>query len=198
MRRLVLAFTAALTTLAVAAALAGCSGGSDTATNGDGAGSAADRNAADVAFAKMMIPYHQQAVGMAKLAASRAADPAVKELAAQIDAAQTPEITTMTGWLAAWGEPTATAPGMPAISNNGPGIPGEVSPAFMAALTAASGATFDMMFLEMMVRQHEGAVETARTERRDGTFGPATQLAATIETTDTNELATMQRLLHKK
>jgi len=46
-----------------------------------------------------MIPHHQQAVEMATLAETRAADAAVKTLAGQIKAAQDPEIRTMTGWL---------------------------------------------------------------------------------------------------
>ncbi|MEK8110471.1 DUF305 domain-containing protein [Micromonospora sp. M12] len=60
-------------------------------------------NAADVSFAQAMIPHHQQAVQMADLAVTRATDTDVKQLATQIKAAQGPEITTMTRWLAAWG-----------------------------------------------------------------------------------------------
>ena len=56
-------------------------------------------NDADVMFAQMMIPHHEQAVEMADLAATRASDPEVKELATKIKAAQDPEIQTMKGWL---------------------------------------------------------------------------------------------------
>src|SRR5688500_14913135 len=66
--------------------------------------SATAGNDSDVMFAQMMIPHHQQAVEMAELAATRASDPEVKELAAKIKAAQAPEIATMTGWLTAWGK----------------------------------------------------------------------------------------------
>src|SRR5256885_15118979 len=52
-------------------------------------------NDADVTFAQMMIPHHRQAVQMADLAAPRVADPQLKTLAAQIKAAQDPEITMM-------------------------------------------------------------------------------------------------------
>jgi len=71
--------------------------------NEDGSDSAAGQNDADVAFAQQMIPHHQQAVEMAQLAETRAESPEVKDLAADIEAAQDPEIETMTGWLDSWG-----------------------------------------------------------------------------------------------
>ncbi|AOP47075.1 DUF305 domain-containing protein [Streptomyces lydicus] len=58
-----------------------------------------------MAFAKGMIPHHRQALEMAAAAATRAASPQVKEVAATIMKAQDPEITTLSGWLTAWGEP---------------------------------------------------------------------------------------------
>ena len=50
-----------------------------------------------------MIVHHQGAIEMADLAATRASSQQVKDLAAQIKAAQAPEIEQMTGWLQAWG-----------------------------------------------------------------------------------------------
>jgi uncharacterized protein (DUF305 family) len=76
-------------------------------------------NQADVMFARMMIPHHEQAIEMAKLAPTRANSTDVKALAAQIQAAQQPEINEMKGWLSAWGEPT-----MPAGVGQGAGGPG--------------------------------------------------------------------------
>ncbi len=46
-----------------------------------------------------MIPHHAQAVVMAKMAQTQASDPKVKALAADIEAAQGPEIEQMSGWL---------------------------------------------------------------------------------------------------
>ena len=56
----------------------------------------------DVMFAQMMVPHHEQAVEMAKLAldARAGASDQVRALAAQIAAAQGPEIATMQRWLA--------------------------------------------------------------------------------------------------
>lgn len=116
-------------TVTAALALAAC-GGTDhsTAGSGHGTGSAgsgspsagASFGDADVMFAQRMIPHHRQAVEMAGLAEGRAADPEVKKLAGQIEAAQAPEIATMTGWLAAWGRPVPSASaghGMPEMDH---------------------------------------------------------------------------------
>src|SRR5690349_18676918 len=59
-------------------------------------------NGQDVMFAQGMVPHHRQALEMAALAESRAKNPKVKALAAQIKGAQDPEIKQMTGWLEDW------------------------------------------------------------------------------------------------
>ncbi|WP_344567052.1 DUF305 domain-containing protein [Streptomyces axinellae] len=56
-------------------------------------------NAADFAYATMMIEHHRQAVVMTDLAPERAASGAVRKLASRIGAGQGPEIKAMNGWL---------------------------------------------------------------------------------------------------
>ncbi|WP_406723840.1 DUF305 domain-containing protein [Streptomyces sp. GD-15H] len=63
-------------------------------------------NDADVTFAQMMTPHHEQALEMAKLADGRASDAEVKALAGEIEKAQDPEIQTMKSWLKTWGKPS--------------------------------------------------------------------------------------------
>ena len=55
---------------------------------------------ADVQFMQDMIMHHGQAVEMTELAKTRAADPAVKEIASKIDLSQGDEIRWMKQWLA--------------------------------------------------------------------------------------------------
>lgn len=148
-------------------------------------------NTADVTFAQQMIPHHQQAIEMARLAKTRAGSQAVKSLAAQIDAAQDPEITTMTGWLKAWGEDVPTA----GMDHSGHDMPGMMTGGQMADLTAVSGADFDQMFLAMMIAHHRGAIEMATTEQADGKYRDAIALADQIESAQKAEIATMQGLL---
>jgi uncharacterized protein (DUF305 family) len=162
-----------------------------------GSAPAAAHNEADLTFARSMIPHHQQAVEMATVAESKASDPQVKALAGRIRAAQGPEIETMTGWLTAWGGAAAS---MPAGEHHGDdagmeSMPGMMSAEEMAGMQAASGAAFDRMFLEMMIRHHQGAVEMARTEQQQGLNPEAKALAATVEKDQTAEIAEMEKML---
>lgn len=152
----------------------------------------AERNAADVTFAQEMIPHHAQAIAMAKLAATRAAGPQVKALAQKIEGAQDPEINTMSGWLKAWGEDVPSTD-MGSMAGHG-AKPGMMSADDMTKLEKASGAEFDKMFVEMMIRHHQGAIETAKTEQTNGKNADAKALAAQIEKAQTAEISEMQTL----
>lgn len=130
-----------------------------------------------------MIPHHQQAVDMAKLADGRAADPEIKELAAAIDQAQDPEINTMKGWLTSWDKPLPESsssmgdmPGMDHGSNAGSGMPGMMSDKDMSDLEGARGKAFDKKFAQLMIGHHEGAVTMAEAERKNGSNADAKKL----------------------
>jgi uncharacterized protein (DUF305 family) len=195
-RRTLLAGAAALTTLGLAAACDG-SDGMDHRSGQPMTSASVDIafNDADVTFAQMMIPHHQQAVEMARLAETRASDPEVKQLATTIKTAQAPEITTMTGWLTGWGQPTAQPGGhnMPGMSE----MPGMMSEAEIAQLTAATGVDFDRMFARMMIAHHNGAIQMCRDMMANGSNAQAKALATTIEQTQTAEVATLQAILDR-
>ena len=173
----------------LALAAAGC--GKDDPSIDTGA-AATDHNGADVEFAQGMIPHHQQAVEMADMAVARAADPAVKDLAATIKQAQGPEIITMRGWLDAWGEKAEGSGGHGADMEMSGGM---MSDQEMGELEKASGAAFDRLFLTMMVRHHEGAIEMAKSELDEGTYPPAQTLASQITTSQAAEIDQMEGLL---
>jgi uncharacterized protein (DUF305 family) len=181
----------------------GDSGGMDHNMGGQPTASATPKsgatfNATDVQFATDMIPHHRQAVEMAKLAETKATTPAVKDLAGRISKAQEPEIATMSGWLTAWGEPVPSAGAMDHGMDHGmPSMPGMMSQQEMQQLTSASGTAFDKMFLTMMIKHHEGAVEMARTEQDKGVNPAAKKLAGDIATSQTAEIAEMESLLDK-
>lgn len=173
----------AATVVAVAAAtLTACSNGDDSAS--------AEFNDADVTFAQEMIPHHRQATEMAAMAESRTVDPAVLDLADRIEAAQDPEIETMTDWLVAWDRevPEGDMAGMT-------GMAGMMDDDQMAELEGASGAEFDRLFLTMMTEHHDGAVEMAKVEQTDGKYEEAVTLAEDIEQQQTAEITQMQDLL---
>lgn len=184
------------------ALLTACGGNGESMAERDGMGSMAPAattpsaqpsatfNDADVMFAQMMIPHHEQAVEMADLASTRASDPEVKELAVKIKAAQDPEIQTMKGWLTEWGKPMPSG-GM------GHGMPGIMSEEDMKKLDAAKGKAFDKLFAEQMITHHKGAIEMARTEQADGSNPKAKELAKAIETTQEAEVAQLQKLVDR-
>ncbi|TCC09881.1 DUF305 domain-containing protein [Kribbella soli] len=151
---------------------------------------AAAFNAADVAFATQMIPHHQQAVTMADLALRKATTAEVKNLATAIKAAQAPEIEQLSGWLTGWGKPVPT-PG----EHSGHTMTGMMSPQEMDDLNKATGSMFDRMWVEMMIKHHQGAVAMAKTEQTSGKDAASVALAKKIQTAQTTEIATMQRLL---
>ncbi|GAA1129729.1 DUF305 domain-containing protein [Nocardioides aquiterrae] len=170
--------------------LAACGNDDDTDT-------AASHNEADVTFAQEMIPHHQQAIEMADLAESRAESQEVKDVAADIEAAQGPEIETLTGWLESWGEDVPDE-GMSSMDHgdmSSDEMGGMMTEDEMAELEAASGAAFDQMFLTMMIEHHEGAIEMAKTEQAEGEFPEAVDMAEEIETTQAEEIQKMQDLL---
>jgi uncharacterized protein (DUF305 family) len=170
---------------------------SSSASASSSASSAADHNDADVTFASGMIPHHESAIAMAQMAADRAADPRVKDLAARIEAAQAPEIETMSGWLADWGaaaSSSATDDGMGGMDHDGMDD-GDMGGMDTDALMAMSGAEFDRMFLTMMIEHHRSAVQMAETEVVDGQYADAIALAESIRDSQTAEIAEMQQLL---
>ncbi|MGA4982809.1 DUF305 domain-containing protein [Streptomyces cellulosae] len=200
--------TAVVAASGVAALVLAACGGEDTGAAGHGGHQATDaassapasqgqHNAADVSFAKGMIPHHRQAVEMADLAPDRARSAEVKKLAAEIEKAQAPEIEKLSGWLTSWGE-TVPAEGAMEHSMHGGGMEGMMSAEEMTALENASGEAFDTSFMEMMIRHHEGAVEMAKTEQSDGAHAPARKMAADIIASQSAEIEQMKKLLGEK
>jgi uncharacterized protein (DUF305 family) len=147
-------------------------------------------NDLDVMFARDMVPHHRQAVEMAELATTRAADPRVKALAARIRSAQDAEITAMASWLTAWGE--QVPPPDQAHTAHGPGM---MTHAEMEDLKAASGKNFDRMFCDMMIRHHQGALQMAEAATTRGQNPAVRALGAEITKTQTAEIRELKAIL---
>jgi uncharacterized protein (DUF305 family) len=168
--------------ISLAAALAAC--GDDSGSSGStsppppsassSAGMSGEFNDQDATFAGIMIAHHQQAIVMADMAAGRSSDPKVLALARRIEAAQAPEIQTMTGWLTAWGKPMPE--GMSGMDMGDP-MPGMMSAAQMDKLKGMKGTDFDRRFLTMMIAHHVGAITMAKTELATGQSPEAKALA---------------------
>ena len=120
---------------------------------------------ADVEFMSGMIPHHAQAVIMAGWCDSHGARKDVATLCGRIVVAQRDEIKLMQQWLSDRGLPVpdATSTRMHMKMPNGMEhdmlMPGMLTDEEMAALDKARGPAFDRLFLEGMIRHHQGAID---------------------------------------
>ncbi|MFI0767478.1 DUF305 domain-containing protein [Streptomyces sp. NPDC021218] len=196
--------------------LAGCGGnddakgvdhgsGKESTASGVTAGSAAGTfNDADVGFAQMMIPHHEQALAMAALADGRASDARITSLAGRIEKVRGPEIATLKSWLKDWGKPEkASSDGMDGIDGMDHGSSGKsdmggmMSEKDMRKLEAAKGPAFDRAFARMMIDHHQGAIAMAKDEKKNGRNVKAKKLADDVVKSQSTEVATLRTLLDR-
>ena len=210
-------FIAALAAAATALLLSSCTspasdGHADhqQSSQSSQSGQPAGFNADDVAFATDMIPHHQQAVEMAAMVPDRSTNPAVLKLAADISAAQGPEIETLKVFLVQWKQGSDTPQDTPAPSatpddpadHQGHGgmdpsmnMQGMVDAAAIANLASLKGPEFDKSWMQAMISHHEGAIEMANAEIAGGANVDAKSLAQQIVTAQQGEITQMKQML---
>ena len=142
-----------------------------------------DFSAEDVMFAEMMIPHHEQAIEMSDLALASTTNPDLRALAQQIKDAQAPEIAEMKSW-----------PGVDSMVHMGHMMDGMLSDSEIDELKVATGAEFDRLFLEGMIKHHEGAIVMAE-EVVDSKNQKVADLARAIIEAQKAEIITMRELL---
>ena len=108
----------------------------------------------DLQFLDSMTMHHQHGLEMAKMAQEKASHAELKAFAQKTAADQQKEIDQMKRWREEWyaGKPEAVNMSLPGMSHN----------MDMGKLQAASGHEFDMMFLDMMIPHHQGAIDMSR------------------------------------
>lgn len=110
---------------------------------------------ADVRFMQGMIAHHAQALDMAALVPDRTSNEQIRLLARRIELSQADEIALMRRWLQARGENASDAH---AHHGHGPAGPGMLTAEEMRRLAEARGLPFDRLFLELMIKHHDGAL----------------------------------------
>jgi uncharacterized protein (DUF305 family) len=110
----------------------------------------------DVQFMQGMIAHHAQALEMTALLASRTDREEMRLLARRIELSQSDEIGMMQRWLTKRGQ---AVPDAHAHHDHGGALmPGMLTPEEMNRLEAAKGREFDRLFLESMIKHHDGAL----------------------------------------
>ena len=111
---------------------------------------------ADVKFMQGMIGHHSQAVEMVELLKTHTGSEDMKKLGLRIELSQEDEIKMMQRWLQVRGQ---EVPGPHAMHMAGAHLmPGMLTADEMEKLAAAKGTEFDRLFLEGMIRHHQGAM----------------------------------------
>jgi len=139
----------------------------------------------EIMFAAMMIPHHEQAVTMSKLALTNTTNPQVLDLAQRIKAAQEPEIVQMNTWLDG---------GYSMMGHDGHQMGGMLSDEELAKLETLKDKEFDQMFLESMIVHHEGALQMTQMILNSSNNEVKT-LADNIINSQSKEIAEMKELL---
>ncbi len=145
----------------------------------------------DAHFIEQMIPHHEDAITMAKLALTKAKRPEVKKLAEEIIESQGKEITQMKNWYQNWyGKEVPENPGGMMGKNSGMhgGMMGDESD--MTNLEQASD--FDKAFVEEMIPHHQMAVMMATMLKSGTERQEMKQLAENIITAQNTEINQMR------
>jgi uncharacterized protein (DUF305 family) len=165
---------------------------------------AAPYTAADVHFMSGMIQHHAQAVLMAGWAPTHGASPAMRALCERIVVGQRDEMVLMRRWLDDRHEPVAQADSPDAAHMMMPGMdssmlmPGMLTAAQLERLDHARGPEFDRLFLQDMIRHHQGAITMVNQlfgSRGAGEEEPVFRFAANVFADQTTEIERMQRML---
>lgn len=149
-----------------------------------------EHNAGDIRFAQQLLPHHEQAVVISELAVERSTDQEVTALAQRIHGARGPEMKQLMALLQGWGEPVAP----PDHGDVGHGDFGLLTEEELQHLGQVSGSEFDREWLRLMIEHHEGAVEIAEIELRDGADSLAKLFAQNVVDSQTGELAELRAL----
>lgn len=181
-------------------------GGGLAVVLGLGQGDTAVPGTVDVGFARDMSRHHLQGVEMANLVPDRSQDPAVRGLAFDISSTQNNQVGQMQGWLSLWGH-SPTGGGAPMSwmdgMHHGSGpedalMPGMATEDELANLRSLQGRAFDVEFLRLMIRHHQGGLAMAQYALAHGETDVVRTLAKSIADSQTAETKLMTGMLTER
>lgn len=141
----------------------------------------------DKRFIEEMIPHHESAIAMAKIAQQKSTKPEIKTLANNIIASQSTEISTMSRWYKDW-----YGAGVP--KQSGQTMMGGSMMSSQTDMDNLSSATdFDKSFLEQMIPHHQMAVVMANMLEQGTNRSEMKKLADDITAAQTKEIQQMKQ-----
>ena len=153
----------------------------------------------EIQFVQGMIGHHMQALEMTELLPARTSRGDMQLLAKRIQISQADEIDMMREWLKSRGaaQPDPHAHHAP----DAPLMPGMLNAAEMQRLASANGEEFERLFLEFMIRHHDGAL--VMVEELFGAAGAGQQsdiysFASDVEADQRMEIERMSEMLRER
>jgi uncharacterized protein (DUF305 family) len=166
----------------------------------------------EAGFSRDMQVHHAQAIQMAMEIYRKTDDAELRVLAYDIATGQAGQRGEMYDWLVQWGLPQSGGPmmqwmdaadtghehggssGEPMTDEEAHAAMGMASAEEIAALEAATGQEADCLFLELMIRHHEGAIPMATALLELGSDERALEVAQAIENGQTSEIDAMRSI----
>jgi uncharacterized protein (DUF305 family) len=156
------------------------------ATPADGAVPGTGQDSFDADFIRMMVPHHEGALDMARIAQERSQRPEIQQMANDILATQQQEIDQMRTWLMDWYgrddiPPMSQMPmleGMPDMGHGHGSAPMDMQ-AEVDALRAAP-EPFDLAFINAMIEHHQSAIDAAQAAQSRAQREEIRQLAEAV------------------
>ena len=174
--------------------------------------SAPTTDSAEAGFARDMQVHHAQAIDMAMTIYRTTADEPIKALAYDIATNQSAQKGEFFDWLVRWNLPQAGGPlmawmaGTDAHAAHGGTAPetateaelmdqmGMATQAQLDELAAAEGTEADCLFLELMIRHHEGALPMGQALLELGSDPRALNVADAVVSTQSAEIDLMRSM----
>lgn len=172
----------------------------------------------DVGFNQDMTVHHNQAIDMSTIALTKSTDPMIRSLAFDILTSQQNQVGQMQGWLALWdraplptdgymtwmtesdghGSHSGHATDATAAEHDSGTMPGMATPEEMAALGRASSPELDVMFLQLMLRHHEGGLPMMEYAEQYADVPVVRNLAKKMVSTQQSEATLMTNMLTER
>lgn len=168
---------------------------------------------AEAGFSRDMQVHHAQAIEMAMEIYRKTEDDELRVLSYDIATGQAGQRGEMFDWLVQWGLPQSGGSMMAwtgaSDSEHGHGAPesgatltdaeayaamGMASDAELDALAGASGTEADCLFLQLMIRHHEGAIPMAEAVIELGTEPRVLRVAESMRSGQTAEIDAMESI----